>query len=296
MRNSQKHPWWLRFKQAAKNVRNDWTLKRYLRIPSDELSLLLENLGARLTQRSGPKNLLCIVAFEQPAVLDLCLSALRLHLRNAQVVVFDNSRSEEQRELVSNVCEAFGIPYLALPPQKTRHANRSHGLAMTWIYQKVLRELSLDGFGFIDHDLIALGTVDPYETLANQPVYGALNQGHQAWNLWAGYCFFRSNYLIGRDVNFLYDFSRELDTGGRNWMSLYEPLQIQMLKFAEDKIVTQDVIPGIEQPVQIINRTWLHVGGVSYNGNLIEKWSLFRALVDYIKQLETKGGHTSLPQ
>ena len=281
-------------KQAAKNVRNDWNLQHYLRLPSDDLDLFLEKLDSRLSKRSGPRNLLCIVAFEQPAVLDLCLTALRLHLRNAQVVIFDNSRSEGQRSLVLNVCEDHEVPYLALPPQKTRHANRSHGLALTWIYQKVLRELSLDGFGFIDHDLIALGTVDPYEPLSNQPVYGALNQGHGAWNLWAGYCFFRSDYLLGRDVNFLYDFSRELDTGGRNWMSLYEPLRNQMLKFAEDKITKHAAIPGIEQPVQIINRVWLHVGGVSYNGNLLEKWSLFQALVEHFKQLEAKRACTSL--
>jgi hypothetical protein len=294
MKNSQRHPWWLRLKQAAKNVRNDWNLQHYLRLSSENLGLFLENLGSRLSERSGPRNLLCIVAFEQPAVLDLCLTALRLHIRNAQVVIFDNSRSEGQRSLVFNVCEAHEVPYLALPPQKTRHANRSHGLAMTWIYQKVLRELPLDGFGFIDHDLIALGTVDPYEPLANQPVYGALNQGYGAWNLWAGYCFFRSDYVLGRDVNFLYDFSKELDTGGRNWMSLYEPLRNQMLEFAEDEIITQEVIPGIEQPVQVVNRVWLHVGGVSYNGNLHEKWSLFQALVEHIKQLEAKSDQASL--
>jgi hypothetical protein len=279
---------WHRFKQALKNHRNDWMLRQYLAKQTSGLGSFQERLLHRLEQLPESRYLLCIVAFERAEVIDLCLSSLRLHLQNAAVAVFDNSRSEEGRRLIAGVCADHGVPYLGLPHQTTRHANRSHGMAMTWIYERILRGLEIKGFGFIDHDLIAMDVVKPFAPLAKQEVYGALNHGVQAWNLWAGYCFFRSDHLSDKDVNFLYDFSRELDTGGRNWSGLYAPLPVSQVQFAKDCVTKQPWMTAIQYPVQLVDDHWLHVGGVSYNDNLSTKQSLFQALVDYINRLNNK--------
>jgi hypothetical protein len=77
-------------KQRLKNLRNDWLLHRYLAKTTPTHEQLLADLQARLKRVSGAKNLLCIVAFEQDQIIDLCLSSLRLFLRNATVAVFDS--------------------------------------------------------------------------------------------------------------------------------------------------------------------------------------------------------------
>jgi hypothetical protein len=281
-------------KQRLKNLRNDWLLHRYLAKTTPTHEQLLADLQARLKRVSGAKNLLCIVAFEQDQIIDLCLSSLRLFLRNATVAVFDNSSSERGRTQIKKVCAQHQIPYLALPAQSTTHANRSHGLAMSWIYQQVIKELNPDAFGFIDHDLIALSPVDPFSSLVSQPVYGSLNRGSNAWNLWAGYCFYRSAELLDKEVNFLYDFSRELDTGGRNWATLYQFIDKDRLTFAPDGIDSHLGLPDVTHPVQLIDKNWLHIGGVSYNDNLDAKQSVFNALGTFIQRVEKNGTYSRL--
>jgi hypothetical protein len=275
-------------KQRLKNLRNDWLLSRYLAHETPDEGPFKASLRDSLGRLGGQKNLLCIVAFERAEVIDLCLSGLKLFLANAAIAVFDNSRSDKGRALIAKVCQQRQIPYLTLPPQSTTHANRSHGMAMSWIFGRVIKDLEPDQFGFIDHDLIALGPVDPFAPLKNQPVYGCLNQGKDAWNLWAGYCFYRLSAMQEKEINFLYDFSRELDTGGRNWTGLYRFINKGTLVFPSDRIEHYTRLSGVDHPVQLIDGHWLHVGGVSYNDNLNIKQSLFQALVAHLNQLENQ--------
>jgi hypothetical protein len=288
MSSPHDQPWWSSTKHRLKNIRNDWMLHRYLAQQASDEKSFKAALRGSLGQLDGPKNLLCIVAFERPEAIDLCLSGLKLFLTNAAVAVFDNSRSDKGRALITKVCKEHQIPYLALPPQSTTHANRSHGMAMSWIFERVIKDLGPDQFGFIDHDLIALGPVDPFAPLKTQPVYGCLNQGKRAWNLWAGYCFYRLSEMQGKKINFLYDFSRELDTGGRNWTGLYQFINNETLVFPSDRIEHSPNLPEVENPVQLIDKNWLHVGGVSYNNNLNIKQSLLQALVAHLNQLENQ--------
>jgi hypothetical protein len=288
MSNPHDQPWWSSTKHRLKNIRNDWLLRRYLTHEVPDERPFKVALRGSLGQLNGPTNLLCIVAFERAEVIDLCLSGLELFLANAAVAVFDNSRSDKGRALIAKVCQKHQVPYLALPPQSTTHANRSHGMAMSWVFDNVIKDLRPDQFGFIDHDLIALGPVDPFQPLSNQPVYGCLNQGKGAWNLWAGYCFYRLSAMLEKEINFLYDFSRELDTGGRNWTGLYRFLKMEALTFPSDRIQSYPGLPDMDHPVQLIDGNWLHVGGVSYNDNLNIKQSLFQALVAHMNQLENQ--------
>jgi hypothetical protein len=183
------------------------------------------------------------------------------------VLVFDNSRDDSKRIEIEQVCKQNNAPYLALPRNSTRHVNRSHGMAMTWVYHNVVRAINPRIFGFIDHDLIPVRTVSVAHKLANQPVYGLLNEGKFGfWYLWAGYCFFDYVETQGKSINFLYDFSRDLDTGGRNWKSLYRDLDRRQLHVASAENVSMKVA-SIESPrlVQIVDGHWLHIGGISYN-------------------------------
>lgn len=249
-------------RHALRQVRNDAWLAAYKNIRTAELSQFL----AEHEDMAG-KNIALVVAFEQPWALNWLLQMASRNVSDMAVLVFDNSRNDSKRIEIEQVCESNRAPYLALPPNPTRHANRSHGMAMSWIYHNVVRAINPRIFGFLDHDLIPVRKVSIVDKLMDQPVYGLLNQGKFGfWSLWAGYCFFDYAGTKGKSINFLYDFSRDLDTGGRNWNSLYRDLDPRKLCLATSARVSVKV-PSIENPrmVQFIDENWLHIGGIGYN-------------------------------
>jgi hypothetical protein len=256
---------WLKllpFQHALKQVRNDAWLAVYKNTRSNKLNqFVAEHKGL------AHKNIALVIAFEQPWALNWLLQMANRNVSDMTVLVFDNSRDDSKRIEIEQVCKQNNAPYLALPRNSTRHVNRSHGMAMTWVYHNVVRAINPRIFGFIDHDLIPVRKVSVAHKLASQPVYGLLNEGKFGfWYLWAGYCFFDYVGTQGKSINFLYDFSRDLDTGGRNWKSLYRDLDRRQLRVASAENVSMKVA-SIEIPrlVQFVDEHWLHIGGISYN-------------------------------
>lgn len=269
---------------AMKQVRNDAWIGVYRRKQAPQLGRFLKETA----QLSG-KNIALVIAFEQPWYLDWLLRMANANLADIKVMVFDNSRSDAKRREIEQVCAGNGVPYLALPANPTRHVNRSHGMAMTWVYYNVVRAIGPRIFGFIDHDLIPVRRSTIADKLAEQPAYGLVNVGKLGfWSLWAGYCFFEFDATKELPLNFLYDFSRDLDTGGRNWDTLYRQLDRSQMRIASSENVTMTV-PSLANPrqVQWIDRSWLHVGGVSYNESETprDKIEFFRALENTLRQV-----------
>ena len=67
----------------------------------------------------------------------------------------------------------------------------------------------------------------------NQLFYGAIRAGKLGfWTLWAGYCSYNFPAVEHLKLNFLNDFSRDLDTGGRNWPLLYKFHNQNQIRFA----------------------------------------------------------------
>jgi hypothetical protein len=249
-------------RHALKQVRNDAWMAFYKKGRADGMDRFLADQG-----HLADKSIALIIAFEQPWALNWLLRMANRNVTDTTFLVFDNSRNAAKRIEIERVCEQNNVPYLALPPNPTRHVNRSHGMAMTWVYHNVVRAIKPRIFGFIDHDLIPVRKASIADKLAGQPVYGLLNEGKFGfWYLWAGYCFFDFAGTEGKPVNFLYDFSRDLDTGGRNWNGLYRDLDRGRLRVASVENVSMNVA-SIEQPriVQIVDGNWLHIGGISYN-------------------------------
>ena len=269
---------WLRLlpiQHALKQVRNDAWLAIYKNNRPRGLSrFLAEHEGL------ANKNIALVIAFEQPWALNWLLQMANRNVSDMTVLVFDNSRNDSKRTEIEQICKQNNAPYLALPANSTRHVNRSHGMAMTWVYHNVVRAINPRIFGFIDHDLIPVRKLSITDRLTDQPVYGLLNRGKFGfWSLWAGYCFFDYASTRGKSINFLYDFSRDLDTGGRNWETLYRDLDRRQLRVAISDNVSMKV-PSIENPrlVQFIDEQWLHIGGISYSYNSPETVEFFRGL------------------
>ena len=269
---------WLKLvpiQHALKQVRNDAWLAIYKNTRPRELSRFL----AEHKHLAG-KNIALVIAFEQPWTLNWLLRMANRNLADTTVLVFDNSRNGSKRIEIEQVCKQNNAPYLALPANSTTHVNRSHGMAMTWVYHNVVRAITPRIFGFIDHDLIPVCTASLADKLTGQPFYGLLNVGKFGfWSLWAGYCFFDYAATSGKSINFLYDFSRDLDTGGRNWNSLYRQQDRQATRFASFEHVDMKA-PSIDnsRSVQFVDRNWLHIGGVSYNETSRDRIAFFEGL------------------
>ena len=228
------------------------------------------------------QNILTIIAFEQPQVLEWLFLLAKKNISGAQLMVFDNSKRESLRSEIEAVCQRYQIPYLALPKNPTRHVNRSHGMAMTWVYYRIIKKIQPKLFGFIDHDLLPITNVN-IDTSINlrHGFYGLLRKKAGYWNLWAGYAFYSFAAVRDLPMNWLYDFSRLLDTGGRNWNCLYSKFNIDNIESDLAKETFNKVkFYNHQAQIQIIDKNWLHVGGVSYNNNYANKGHVFAQIVD----------------
>ena len=139
-------------------------------------------------------------------------------------------------------------------------------------------------FGFLDHDMIPVSPIQLSQRIASQEVYGTLNDGNSCWNLWVGYCFFKYAKVASLPMNFLYDFSRGLDTWGRNWDYLYSQYARPQIKFADDIRIELKINDQFQSTVQLIDNAWVHIGGVSYNNNLAPKEVFFEHLIENFQQ------------
>jgi hypothetical protein len=274
---------------AFKQVRNDLVLGAYLkRLPGSLPGFLHEN--AKLQD----KNIVLIIAFEQPRVLNFLLGKARRYLPDAHLLVFDNSPKAAVRVEIERVCQEHKIPYLALPANSIKHPNRSHGIAMTWIFRNVVRAIKPRLFVFVDHDLIPFKTVELAKTLAAQPFYGPVraNQsadpqeiGRRCWSLWAGYCMYDFSAVKELPLNFLYDFSRGLDTGGRNWHCLYKNHDQPRPAFADSrKVSLTDSRTGVVHKIRIVDKRWLHFRGAGYREDFHEKLDLYVRMADALAE------------
>jgi hypothetical protein len=283
---------WLRLaplRFALTELRNDALLNAYLQRHPDTLPAFLRNH----THLDG-KNLVLIIAFGQPRVLDFLLSKLNRFVSDAHFLVFDNSPTAAARTDIERVCREHAVPYLALPAFRTRHQNRSHAFAMTWIFWNVVRALKPRMFAFIDHDLIPFKTVEFGKLLNGQPFFGPVRAnksaepaaiGNRSWSLWAGYCMYDFSTVKDLRLNFLYDFSRGLDTGGRNWERLYEHYDHPRPVFADSrKISLTDSRTGKAHVVRIVDRRWLHFRGAGYRREVQEQLDMFERMANALAE------------
>ncbi len=263
-----------------KQFRNDFVQKIYL-------SQRPQNLDIFLNQNKNleGQNIAVIIAFEQPWALNFLLEQSKQNLTNTHILVFDNSKNLSLRESIENVCNKNQVAYLALPKNSTRHVNRSHSLAMSWAYHNVIKVLKPNCFTFLDHDLIPLEKINLEDKVQSQPVYGPLIKGtHQYWSLWAGFCTFNFSQVENKNLNFLYDFSRGLDTGGRNWDHIYSHLSLTTINFAirTYKNLSSPSYPETKN-VEVLDDAWIHMSGISYNDNFKGKADFYLGIYDAVK-------------
>lgn len=255
---------WLRLRPLQHRYKNwlwDRLDRRYVANRPDDAAAL-DRLVAELAGRS----VVAAIAFNSPWTIGWLLRFVGKNLRNSAFLVADNSSKPEARAAIAALCTAHGASYFGLPPNPytdSRHASRSHGLALNWTYRNIIRELRPAAWGFFDHDLFPTRPFDPQQRLRGQAFYGQFEQRAGGAYLWPGYCFFSSE--VDRQVllDFRQDWFVGLDTGGMNASLLTGWPGFSKMHFS----ASRSIGPGRNVAVTIDEMDWLddciHLGNAS---------------------------------
>ncbi|MPZ37991.1 MAG: hypothetical protein GEU95_07980 [Rhizobiales bacterium] len=225
-----------------------------------------------LPRRIRGRRVLVTIAYDDSEVIDMQASAVAQFVPHAFYVIADNSSDDTLAREVAAVALRHAVPYVRLPrPLSSGEGSRSHGLALDWTWRNVIRPGAPEAFGFLDDDVFPTAPDDPFATLRQQPVYGALRTQGDRWFLWAGFCFFRFDAVSNRKLNFGQDWFKGLDTGGGNWEVLYRLLDPNSLAFAPTRF--EPYRPGadpVHDSVQWCGQ-WLHEVGQTRRAGRLEQ-------------------------
>ncbi len=209
----------------AKTIGYRRTDRRYFRLPAqfgDEAAVRRSIAGRRV---------LVTIAFNDPEVLGWQARLVRDLVATDRHLIADNSSSDAMSIENARIAEREACSYLRLPPNPWtgRNPSRSHGLALNWVWRRILKPGAPEAFGFLDADIFPTAACDPFKPLEEHAFYGDKRWAGQRWFLWAGYCFFRYGAVAREPLDFGLDWFIGLDTGGANWQALYrhvDPLSL----------------------------------------------------------------------
>jgi hypothetical protein len=219
---------WLRFQpaiHALKTIRY-WSVDRlYRRRPARTVLMRDEAQSFSGTQ------MLVAIAFEDAELIDWQARLIRKNVQSTRYIVVDNSNSETGAAAIQNVCERQGCCYVRTPKNPWFNSpSRSHGLALNWAWENVVKPCRPKAFGFIDADLLPLESTDPFALLDRQDFYGVVRNVDARWFLWAGFCMFKFSAVEQVPLDFGQAWFLGLDTGGANWNVLYRHYDLSTLE------------------------------------------------------------------
>ena len=223
------------------------------------------------------KKLLVTVAFSDPQAIDWQTRLMRRNLPHALYLIADNSPDEASATAISALAAQHRVPYLRLPANPWHKGSRSHGIALNWLWQNLIRPGEPDMFGFLDHDLFPTASDDPFAALASQDFYGVVRPAGSFWFLWAGFCFYRFDGVRDKKLDFGQDWFNGLDTGGGNWRILYRHADRAALREAPSTTVPfKSGISVDDSPIQWVG-PWLHEIGMTGRSDLTREKRQFIA-------------------
>jgi hypothetical protein len=208
------------------------------------------------------RNVLVTIAFADPVLIGWQTRLVRHYVPHAFHVVLDNSPTDADAEQIRRA--AGPTAYLRAPqnPWSGHAASRSHGLALNWAWENLIRAGEPEAFGFLDHDIFPMAADDPFAPLACQDLYGVVRTVPPRWFLWAGFCMFRFAAVAQKPLDFGQDWFIGLDTGGGNWRLLYCAVNRAALQEAPTRLFP--FRPGLaaeQGPLQWCG-AWLHEVGL----------------------------------
>lgn len=275
---------WLRLRPLSHGYKTAlWNRidRRFVRQPASDPAAM----PALLKQLAG-RNVVATIAWNSAWVIRWQLRFIERHLRNATFLVADNSTDPAARKAIAAICAEAGVAYVSLPPnpyQASRHASRSHGLALNWVYRNIIRPVRPKAWGFFDHDLFPTAPFDPETRLRGQPFYGDLEVRPGGRYLWPGYCLFARAADERVRLDFRQDWFRELDTGGMNAGLLFDKADFSRLAVGKRRSIG----PQRNYAVTIDEIDWfddcVHLGNASgWLGSTAERQAVLDGLLQRV--------------
>ena len=141
------------------------------------------------------------------------LQATPCYLCRSNAEVEETENDHQLTQEIERVCRERGAPYPAHPANPTSHPNRSHGMAMSWLFHNIVSAIQPRMSAFLDRDLIP---VQKIATFSVQMV-------DRCW-LHIGGVSHNDNFRAKSHAKSQWceNLARALDQG-RNWSSLLSP-------------------------------------------------------------------------
>lgn len=236
-------------------------------------------------------NLIIItIAFNNIEIIKLQHSYLKQNLKEKfDYIIVDNSNLENISFQIFEYCMENNISYIKLPLNPfSGNPSKSHGIALNWAYEHIIKIFKPVFFGFIDHDIL------PFKETSITPfikdgIFGLIQERNEKWYLWPGFCFYEYNFISKIKLNFMPTIG--LDTGGSNYYSLYKNInknniyKIKQIYFDLEKKETVDKFNNIGEIVEIIGN-WVHIMRTSnWNNQNYNKNYNLNKILDIIKNI-----------
>jgi len=258
---------WIRLepvKWGVKGFRNRYVATKYSKKKAVCLDTFLAKIDSSQDYKKY-KNIFISIAFQRPEVIELQCKQMKKYLSGGVFVVVDNSNDEHLAMQLAKICKSYAVPYLKLPKHSTSHPNRSHSLAIQWSFDNVIQALKPNGFAFLDHDIVPFRAIDPFLKYKECVIFGRRwdSKINDAWQLWAGFAFFRMGAIKSNNVSFMYDFSNGLDTMGEAYKDLFSNFDCQQCFVT---CAEMDDVTGIEY--QLMDSDWVHLSRTALTNTL----------------------------
>jgi hypothetical protein len=239
------------------------------------------------------KNLICItIAFNKSTVIEAQWKQLSENISESfTYIVADNSNDATVSAEIQNYCAQNYISYVKIPNNPfEKNPSRSHGIALNWAYEHIVKKYRPTYFGFIDHDILPFRKTAVTDKVQNG-IFGLAQKRNEKWYLWPGFSFFKTCEVIEKPLDFLP--CDGLDTGGSNYDVLYKNIdqatlsQLPQYYFDIEKRVK---LPAFDHANQNIVETigdWVHLMRTSnWHGLSPEKSNSTKSIEAAVKTIQ----------
>ncbi len=186
-------------------------------------------------------------------------------LDNFLYIIADNSNEQKTSDELQIFAKEEKLTYIKLPPNyySSIDPSKSHGVALNYTYKKIIKfNKNFDYIGFIDQDIFPIEKIDLIKKINKLPYYGLVQKRTGGLYLWAGFCFFKKEFLLHKKINFMP--TKGLDTGGGNYKiynkDILESIRINHYYInTNSKKIIKETYPGIQKECLEYIDGWIHL-------------------------------------
>ena len=162
-----------------------------------------------INSTDSQKIFIIVVAFNEPELILLQWNFMKKFCKDDyEYFVIDNSNESDSAENIFSFCKKNKINYIRLPKNPGYDGSISHGLALNWTYNNLIKIFHPISFGIMDSDFFPTKSfsIKPYLEINNE--WGIVTNRRffklfTVWYLWVGCAFFKSEKFRNKDPNFV---------------------------------------------------------------------------------------------